>query len=169
MLENFASLKWEIKLQADWLWEKFWIEFSVLHISIYLITKSMWLGWGGWWLTERYICGGGVQFRLSFFLSIVLHASTQRRTPAPRGMASQHLRTSERVPVKTELLTCTVSVFKKILIGTVLVNNLFLKFYEVDILFKFYFNNLVQQSSINSQNVASFPCFYQHGFKMKML
>ena len=33
---------------------------------------------------------------LSFFSSIVRHASTQRRTPALRGMSSQHLRTFER-------------------------------------------------------------------------
>ena len=30
------------------------------------------------------------------FFSIVRHASTQRRMPAPRGMANQHLRTFER-------------------------------------------------------------------------
>ena len=40
-----------------------------------------------------------------FFLSIVRHASTQCRMPAPRGMASQHLRTFERVPVNKSLLT----------------------------------------------------------------
>ena len=60
-------------------------------------VQSWWPGWGGEWLTEMYsIRGRGVQFRLSFFLSIVRHASTQRRTPAPRGMATQHLRTFER-------------------------------------------------------------------------
>ena len=60
--------------------------------------------------------GGGGQARRSFF-SIVRHASTQRRTPAPRGMASQHLRTFERVPVNKELLTGTVLVNKKLLTG----------------------------------------------------
>ena len=33
---------------------------------------------------------------LSVYSSIVRHASTKRRTPTPRGMASQHLRTFER-------------------------------------------------------------------------
>ena len=37
-----------------------------------------------WW-------GGRTQTRLSFFLPIVRHFSKQRRKPAPRGMASQHL------------------------------------------------------------------------------
>ena len=36
------------------------------------------------------------KFDFSFFFSIVRHAITQRRTPAPRGMASQHLWTCER-------------------------------------------------------------------------
>ena len=63
-----------------------------------------------------------------FLFSIVRHASTQLRMPAPRGMASQHLRTFERVPVNKELLTGTVLVNKKLLTGTVPVNNLFLYF-----------------------------------------
>ena len=46
--------------------------------------------------------------------------------PAPRGMASQHLWTFERIPVNKELLTGTVPVNKKILTGTVPINNLFL-------------------------------------------
>ena len=45
----------------------------------------------------------------------------------PRDMASQHLRTFERVLVNKELLTSTVSVNTKLLIGTVLVNKLFPK------------------------------------------
>ena len=40
-------------------------------------------------------------------------------------MASQYLRTFERVPVNKELLTGTVPVNKNLLTGTVLVNNLF--------------------------------------------
>ena len=63
-------------------------------------TCTQW-AWGG----ENY----------SFvFLSIVRHIISQHRTPAPRGIASQHLQTFERVLVNKELLT-----------GTVLVNNLF--------------------------------------------
>ena len=53
--------------------------------------------------------------RLLFFLSLMYGM------PAP----SQHLRTFERVPVNQELLTGTVPVIKKLLISTVLVNNLF--------------------------------------------
>ena len=34
--------------------------------------------------------GGGSAARLSVFFSIVRHAKTQHRKPAPRGMASQH-------------------------------------------------------------------------------
>ena len=60
-----------------------------------------------------------------FFLSIVQHASTQSSTPAPRGIASQHLRTFERVLVNKELLTGTVPFNKKLFTGSVLVNNLF--------------------------------------------
>ena len=47
--------------------------------------------------------------------SIVRQTSAQCRTPTPRGMASQHIRTFERVPVNKELLT-----------GSVLVNKLFI-------------------------------------------
>ena len=102
------------------------VPFSVLHISIYLI-KLVGVEDGvvvvvGLMQTWRYVHGGGgVQSRLSFFLSIVLHASTKLRTPAPRGMAGQHLRTFERDPVNKELLTGT----------RVLVNNLFLSIYQI--------------------------------------
>ena len=58
--------------------------------------------------------------------TIVQHSSTKHRMPAPRGMASHHLRTFERVPVNKELLTGTVPVNKKLLTGTVPVNNLYL-------------------------------------------
>ena len=56
--------------------------------------------------------GGKVQIRLCFFLYCT---ACQHRTQAPRGMASQHLLTFERVPVNKKLLT-----------GTVPVNSLFL-------------------------------------------
>ena len=46
-------------------------------------------------------------FAFVFVYSIVWHASTKLRTPLPRGMASQHLRTFERVLVNKELLTGT--------------------------------------------------------------
>ena len=45
-----------------------------------------------------------MQIRLSVFFCIVRHARTQRRTPAPRGMASQHLRTFERYLQRTPYL-----------------------------------------------------------------
>ena len=51
--------------------------------------------------------------------TIVWNASTHRRTPAPRGMASQHLQTFERFPVNKSLLTRTVLANKSILTGSV--------------------------------------------------
>ena len=41
---------------------------------------------------------------LSCFFSIVRHASTQLRMPAPRGMASQHLQTFERGSGQKEVI-----------------------------------------------------------------
>ena len=46
--------------------------------------------------------GGTAQTRLSFFLSIVHHVSKQRA--APRGMASQHLLTFEKVLFNTSFV-----------------------------------------------------------------
>ena len=66
-----------------------------IYISDHKIKVAR-VGWScGGCLIERYI-NGGVQGRLSFFFSIVRYASTHLRKPAPRGMASQHLRTFER-------------------------------------------------------------------------
>ena len=105
------------------------VPFSVLHISIHLIKfggVEVRVGGGGCSNADIEVCTrGGVANQTFVFFSIVRHASTQRRTPAPRGMASQHLRTFERVPVNKELLTRTVPVNKKSLTGTVPVSNLF--------------------------------------------
>ena len=76
--------------------------------------------------------GGGCKIDFRFF-STVGHTSIQRRTPAPRGMASQHLLTFERALVNKELLTGTVPFNKKLLTCTVLVNNLFLKLTKIKI------------------------------------
>ena len=53
----------------------------------------------GWETVNREVCmwGGEVQTKLSFFLSIVQHTSTQRKKPATRGMANQQLWTFERI------------------------------------------------------------------------
>ena len=69
--------------------------------------------------TRGRVCGGGGQIRLSVFSLLY---GTQRRKTAPGGMASQHLRTFERVLVNKELFTRTVLVDRKLLTGTVLVN-----------------------------------------------
>ena len=53
---------------------------------------------------EVYTRGGGGKLEFRFF-SIIRHASTQLRMPVPRGMASQHLLTFERVLINKELLT----------------------------------------------------------------
>ena len=58
------------------------------------------------------------------FFSIVQHASTQRRTPAPRGMASQHQWT---VPAAYSLFAGTVPAAYSLFAGTVPGFNLFLK------------------------------------------
>ena len=55
------------------------VPYSVLRNGIYLIK----LGGVDYCKHRGMYTGGGVQIRLSFFLSIVRHASTQRRTPAP--------------------------------------------------------------------------------------
>ena len=66
-----------------------------------------------------------LQIRLSFFFSNIRHASTQCRTPAPRGMASQHLRTFERVPAAYSLFAGTVPAEYSLFVGTVPAFNLF--------------------------------------------
>ena len=55
------------------------------------------MGRSGRVLANREVCTRGWGCKLDFFplLSIVWHASKQRRKPATRGMASQHLRTFE--------------------------------------------------------------------------
>ena len=69
--------------------------------------------------------GGGGKLDFRFFSLLYGTPANISRKPATGGMASQHLRTFERVPVNKELLTGTVPVNKKLLTGTVLVNNLF--------------------------------------------
>ena len=64
--------------------------------------------------------------KIFFSLSIVRHASTQCRTPAPRGMASQHLRTFERVPAAYSLFAGTVPATYSLFECTVPAFNLFL-------------------------------------------
>ena len=58
------------------MWSRASIFPMVQKISIYLITKSRWLGWGGGWRTERYVHRGGLQIRLTF-------CSLLYGTPAP--------------------------------------------------------------------------------------
>ena len=59
-----------------------------------------------------------IMFRLSFFFSIVRHASTKLRTPAPRGMGSQHLRTFDRGLTQCSMWMNVLSRFNKISIPT---------------------------------------------------
>ena len=75
------------------------------------------------------MCGGVGANTTFVFFSIVRHASTQLRTPAPRGMASQHLRTFERVPSAYSLFAGTVPAVYSLFAGTVPAFNLFLNNY----------------------------------------
>ena len=85
------------------------VPFSVLPISIYLISiVGVEVGCGEVWTKIKvphyvwlvtYTHVGGCKLDFRFFLSIVRHASTQLRKPATRGMASQPLRTFERMDI----------------------------------------------------------------------
>ena len=74
------------------------------------------------------MCEGGVQIRLSVFSLLYGTPATISRKPATGGMASQHLRTFERMHAKAVCVRKRVPVNKELLTGTVLVNNLFLIF-----------------------------------------
>ena len=95
---------------------------------------------------------GGVANQTFVFFSIVRHASTQHRTPAPRGMASQHLGTFERVPVNKKLLTGTESrsITSFILVSAlILILSLCLKTFHVEFNFKSN-TNLLKHSCLHN-------------------
>ena len=123
---------------------------------------------------KREVClqgVGGVPYKKKQKSS--LHAITKCRKPAPRGMASLHLRTFESVPVRCSLFTGTVPVRCSLFAGTVPVmcflytgtvpaDNLFLKVMHRIIRFDFVGKFCNQYVARENSLVVSSLIFLQH-------